>query len=59
VVLVTAGFAAVARASAVARGLPDLPIVVFPVDLDEWDPPTVRDAFAARWPEVRAGLERC
>jgi hypothetical protein len=59
VVLVTAGFEAVARASAAARCIPDLPIVVFPVDFDEWDAPAVRDAFAARWPAVLRGLQRC
>jgi hypothetical protein len=59
VVLVTAGFEAVARASALARGMPDLPIVVFPADLDERDPGGVRAEFLARWPAIRAGLTRC
>jgi hypothetical protein len=59
VVLVTEAFEAVARASARARGLPDLPVVVFPADLDERDDDAVTAAFASRWPEIRAGLERC
>jgi hypothetical protein len=58
VVLVTAQFAAVARASATARGLPDLPIVVFPADLEEHDDATVAAACQERWPAIRAGLVR-
>jgi hypothetical protein len=55
---VTAQFAAVARASATARGLPDLPIVVFPAGLEEQGAPAVAAACRARWPEIRAGLVR-
>jgi hypothetical protein len=58
VALVTAQFAAVARASATARGMPDLPIVVFPAELEEQDPAAVVTACRERWPEIRAGLVR-
>jgi len=56
--LVTAQFAAVARASATARGLPDLPIVVFPADLEEQGTATVAAACRERWPDIRDGLLR-
>jgi hypothetical protein len=59
VVLVTEPFAAVARASASARGLAELPIVVFPAGLEEWDDAAITAAFADRWPLIRAGLSRC
>ena len=58
VALMTAQFAAVARASATARGMPDLPIVVFPADLEEQDDTSVAAACRERWPEIRAGLVR-
>jgi hypothetical protein len=57
-VLVTAPFLAVARASAAARGMTDLPIVVFPAEIEDMAPDAVSTAFTARWPEIRAGLER-
>ena len=59
VVLVTEPFAAVARASAQARGLPELPIVVFPAGIEDMTAAEIAEAFAARWPSIRAGLERC
>jgi hypothetical protein len=58
VVLVTEPFAAVARASATARGLGDLPIVAFPAEIEDMAADDVARAFAARWPAIRAGLER-
>jgi hypothetical protein len=59
VVLVTEPFAAVARASAAARGIADLPIVVFPAGLDDSGDDAVRAAFAERWPQMVEGLTRC
>jgi hypothetical protein len=58
VVLVTEPFLAVARASAAARGLADLPIVAFPPDVEDMDAEKLAETFAARWPAIRAGLER-
>jgi hypothetical protein len=58
VVLVTEPFAAVARASAGARGLTDLPIVAFPAAIEAMGADGVAAAFAERWPAIRAGLER-
>jgi hypothetical protein len=58
VALVTEQFAAVARASATARGLPDLPVVVFPADLEEHDRAAVAAATRERWPAIRAALRR-
>ena len=58
VVLVTAAFEAVARSSAAARGLTDLPIVVFPADLDAWPADAVTAAFDERFGDVLAGLRR-
>lgn len=54
----TEQFAAVARASATARGLPELPIVAFPADLEERDGAAVAVATRERWPSIRAGLVR-
>ena len=59
VVLVTEQFASVARASASARGLADLPIVVFPADLEEMGENELAGVFAERWPLIAAGLARC
>lgn len=56
--LVTEPFAAVARASAAARGLPDLPIVVLPADLDDLPSGKAAEVVRARWPEVRRGWAR-
>ena len=58
-VLVTEPFAAVARASAAARGLADLPIVVFPAGVEEMGPTELATVFADRWPDIRDGLTRC
>jgi len=58
VVLVTESFAPVARASATARGLPDLPVVVFPADIEDRTVAEVADLCRARWPAIRAGLTR-
>jgi hypothetical protein len=57
-VLVTEPFAAVARASAAARGLPDLPIVVLPADLDDLAPGKVAEVIRSRWPEMRRAWAR-
>jgi hypothetical protein len=56
VVLVTEPFAAVARASAAARGLMALPIVVFPAGTDEMTAEALDGEFAMRWPQIRDGL---
>jgi hypothetical protein len=57
VVLVTASFEAGARAAANARGLAELPIVVFPADLDQRDPDAVAVELARQWPEILAGWQ--
>jgi hypothetical protein len=57
VVLVTASFEAGARAAAQARGLSDLPIGVFPADLDQRDSEAVAARFALQWPEIWAGWQ--
>jgi hypothetical protein len=59
VVLVTEPFAAVARASAAARGIAELPIVAFPADIEDMTADEIAACFDARWPAIRAGLERC
>jgi hypothetical protein len=59
VVLVTEPFASVARASAAARGLADLPIVVFPAGVEEMGHAELAAVFADRWALIRDGLTRC
>jgi hypothetical protein len=59
VVLVTEPFAAVARASAAARGLADLPVVVFPADLEDMTAGQIAQVVDERWPAILGGLERC
>jgi hypothetical protein len=59
VVLVTEPFAAVARASAAARGLAELPVVAFPADVEDMSDDDLARAVEERWPAIRAGLERC
>ena len=58
-VLVTEPFASVAHASASARGLGDLPIVVFPAELEEMDDDELAAVFGTRWPLIAQGLARC
>ncbi len=52
VVLVTAAFEAGARATARARGLPELPIVVLPADLEERDDDAVDAELRRRLPDL-------
>jgi len=59
VVLVTAPFESVARASATARGADDLPIVVFPAGFDALDEQQIDDLITDRLPMIVQGLLRC
>jgi hypothetical protein len=59
VVLVTAPFEAVARASAAARGVDELPIVVFPAGFDDLDERAIERVLADRVPLILRGLLRC
>ena len=56
VVVVTAPFEPVARAAAAARGLADLPIVVFPAGFDDLGDDAVGALVAERMPLVLAAL---
>jgi hypothetical protein len=58
VVLVTAPFESVARASAAARGVGDLPIVVFPAGFDDLDEQQIDELITERLPMIVQGL-RC
>jgi hypothetical protein len=59
VVLVTAPFEAVARASATARGVEELPIVVFPAGFDDLDDQRIDELIAERLPMILEGLLQC
>ena len=59
VVLVTAPFASVARASAAARGMDELPIVVFPAGFDDLDDRQIDELIVERLPMILDGLLRC
>jgi hypothetical protein len=59
VALVTAPFESVARASAAARNLADLPIVVFPAGFDDLDPERIDELVDELLPTILAGLIRC
>lgn len=59
VVLVTAPFEQVARAAATSRGLPHLPIVVFPAGFDDLDDERVAAVVDAHIDEIVAGLVAC
>ena len=58
VVLVTEPFSRVARSSAIARGLPKLPIIVLPADFDELDGAGVRAIVDQRLDEIVGSLSR-
>jgi hypothetical protein len=56
VVLVTEPFARVARASAIARGLSKLPIIVLPADFDEFDVAGIGALVEERLTELTSAL---
>ena len=58
-VLVTAPFESVARASATARAVADLPIVVFPAGFDDLDEQQIDELIDERLPAIVQGLLRC